>query len=46
MEVEEFLQKNSKYREAFYVEHFYSKEYLNKMLNSGLILVKKGKYFL
>lgn len=44
MDVEEFLRENPNYREAMYVEHFYSKEYLNKMIVSGLLLMKKGKY--
>ena len=46
MDIEEYLKQNPKYRESFYVEHFYTKEYLNQMLMSGLILMKKGKYFL
>lgn len=44
MEVEEFLRLNPNYREALYVEHFYSKETLTRLLNAGIILFKKGKY--
>ena len=44
MEVEEFLRLNPNYREALYVEHFYSKDTLTRLLNSGIILLKKGKY--
>ena len=43
-ETEQVLKKNPDYREAMYVEHFYSKEYLNKMIVAGLLLMKKGKY--
>lgn len=46
MEVEDFLRENPLYRTLEYVEHFYSKELLNKMLLSGLLLFKKGKYIL
>jgi hypothetical protein len=44
MEVEEFLRLNPNYREALYVEHFYSKDTLTRLLNTGIILLKKGKY--
>ena len=44
MDVEEYLRSNPDYRDAEYVEHFYSKEVLDKMLISGLILIRKGKY--
>ena len=44
MDVEEYLRKNPDYRDAEYVEHFYSKKYLEKMLMSGMILIRKGKY--
>lgn len=44
MDVEEYLRSNSNYRDALYVEHFYAKEYLNKLLNSGIILYSKGMY--
>lgn len=44
MTVEEFLRANPDYREALYVEHFFSKEELNKLIVSGLLLIKKGKY--
>lgn len=44
MSVEDFLRENPNYREALYVEHFFSKEELNKLIVSGLLLIKKGKY--
>lgn len=44
MDIEEYLRSNPKYREALYVEHFYAKEYLNKLLNAGIILYGKGMY--
>ena len=44
MSVEDFLRENLNYREALYVEHFFSKDELNKLLMSGCILLKKGKY--
>lgn len=44
MSIEEFLRENKEYREAMYVEHFYSKDFLKDLLNKGLILLSKGVY--
>lgn len=44
MSIEEFLRENKNYRDAVYVEHFYSKDYLNKLLQQGMILMRKGQY--
>ena len=40
----QFLRENKNYRDAVYVEHFYSKDYLNKLLQQGMILMRKGQY--
>lgn len=44
MSVEEFLRENPNYREAMYVEYFYSKELLEELKMKGIILYKKGIY--
>lgn len=44
MSIEDYLRQNPKYREKLYVEHFFAKDYLDKMLKSGMILFSKGCY--
>ena len=44
MSIEDYLRKNPKYREKLYVEHFFKKDFLDKMLKSGMILFSKGCY--
>lgn len=44
MDVEEFLRENPNYRDTIFVEHFYSKEVINKLLYSGMIHIRKGQY--
>lgn len=44
MAIEDFLRENKEYREYDYVEHFYTKDYLDNLLKQGLILKKNGKY--
>lgn len=44
MDVEEFLRENPNYRDTIFVEHFFSKEVINKLLYSGMIHIRKGQY--
>ena len=44
MSIEDFLRANKEYRDAYFVEHFYPKDELNKLVNKGLVIFRKGQY--
>ncbi len=46
MSIEEFCRVNASKREKEYIEYFFDAELIERLLSSGVLLEKKGKYFI